>query len=98
MKKLIIILTLFVSTCVTAQTSKKILVADETYYQTVGEKTFRVITANEKIRTEITKIGNYTSVCAKQAKDRNGLYWEYTYLFPIEIHNKFVILINQLNK
>ena len=98
MKKLLLLLSMIISFGAMAQTTTKKLVADETYYQESGTKNFKIITSNEAVRTEITKISTFTSMCTKKHSDRRGSYWEYTYVFPLESQNKVVALLNKLNK
>lgn len=97
MKKILFMLMLIVSTEAYSQAPKKTLVADETYYQLSGTKNFKIITSNDTVSSLISKTKKYISYSAKQRKDRAGMYWETTFVFPTTAQNEVATIINKLN-
>ena len=97
MKKLIILMLLFISVACYAQPpSQKTLVEDETWVVASGKSSFRVITSNDSIahwfmkKYEKKGIVRFTYV---QKRDRKGLYWERSFYFKNEEWNNVVEFI-----
>lgn len=70
-----------------SQSKEKILITNETYCQIVSEKTFKIITTNDKSIKILTGNLKFKSSCFYPKKDRNGSYLEAVFLYPVNEYN-----------
>jgi hypothetical protein len=96
MKKLLLILALFIS--VSSFSQKKILVADETWAIESTTGNLRIISSSDTVVKNIIKMfsGQFTSFSSKIKKDRKGDYWEYSFSFPSKNREGVVKYLNSI--